>query len=125
MDFPILSALIVTPLAGVVFILMIRGDDQQQVDANIRYVALWTSLAELLLAVFLLAKFDPTSAEFQFVENRVWLGEAIRYRLGVDGIAMPFILLTCFLTPLCILAGWRSIASACASILSVFWFWKA
>jgi len=57
-------------------------------------------------AVFLLViDFDPSTADFQFVESTPWLSGGIEYRLGVDGISILFILLTAFLTPLCILSS--------------------
>jgi len=48
--------------------------------------------------------FDSSKAGFQFVEDTSWLGGGIDYRLGVDGISVLFVLLTAFLTPLCIFA---------------------
>ena len=56
----------------------------------------------------LLWRFDPASAEFQFVEKRPWLGGAINYHMGVDGISLPFVILTTALMPLCIIASWRA-----------------
>ncbi len=43
---------------------------------------------------------------FQFLEERAWLGSFSSYRLGVDGISMPFVILTTLLMPLCILVSW-------------------
>ncbi|GER03083.1 hypothetical protein JCM17846_07650 [Iodidimonas nitroreducens] len=107
-DWPILTALLLVPLFGALLILSIRGESDQ-VKQNIRYVAMFTTLAELLLAVIMWIMFDVGEAGFQLVEDHAWIGESIRYKLGVDGISMLFIVLTAFLMPLCILASWQSV----------------
>jgi NADH-quinone oxidoreductase subunit M len=108
-DLPILSLLIVLPLVGAAFILLIRGEDKIVLD-NVRSVALWTSGIEFLLSLFLWFGFDSDSAGFQFVERIDWMpGLDIAYRVGVDGISVLFILLTTLLTPICVLASWDSI----------------
>src|SRR5581483_10569663 len=53
--------------------------------------------------------FDPSLSEFQFVEKHAWLGGATSYHMGVDGISLPFVILTTALMPLCIIASWRPI----------------
>ena len=107
-DWPILSAVTFLPLLGVLFILAIRGDDEVAVR-NARYVALWTTSINFLLSLLIWIDFDPTTAAFQFVEEREWLGGVFKYRMGVDGISMLFVILTTFLMPICILASWTSI----------------
>ena len=52
-------------------------------------------------------RFDPASPEFQFVEKHAWLGGTITYHMGVDGISLPFVILTTALMPLCIIASWQ------------------
>ncbi|MGI9404890.1 MAG: NADH-quinone oxidoreductase subunit M [Hyphomicrobiaceae bacterium] len=105
----LLSAVTFLPLAGALIIFtMVHGDDAAA-QRNARYAALYTTLATLLLAAFLWWSFDPSTADFQFVEDRAWLGENIRYKMGVDGISMLFVVLTAFLMPICILASWESI----------------
>jgi len=74
-----------------------------------RWIALYTTLFTLGAAVYLWGQFDPGNAGFQFVEEMDWLGGSIRYKMGVDGISMLFVVLTAFLMPLCILASWQSI----------------
>ena len=64
------------------------------------------------VAVRLGGEFDTGSAGFQLVEQRAWFPPAITYKLGVDGLSMPFVLLTTFLMPFCIGASWLSIESA-------------
>jgi NADH-quinone oxidoreductase subunit M len=80
------------------------------VARNARWIALWTSLIDLALAIALWGAFDPTRAQFQFVERAPWLpGFNIAYHLGVDGISLFFVLLSSFLTPICVVASWASI----------------
>ncbi|MGA0531577.1 NADH-quinone oxidoreductase subunit M [Hansschlegelia sp. KR7-227] len=107
-DWPILSLLTFLPLVGVFFLLMIRGTGEAALK-NIRHVALWTTVIDFVVACVLWAKFDAANPGFQFVEQADWLGGAITYKMGVDGISTPFVILTAFLMPFCILASWRSI----------------
>ena len=101
----LLTAVTFLPLAGVVFIMGIRGDDAAAVR-NMRWGAFWTTLVTFLVSLLIWAQFDRASSEFQFVENREWLAGLASYRMGVDGISMPFVILTTFLMPICILASW-------------------
>jgi NADH-quinone oxidoreductase subunit M len=106
-DWPILSLVTFLPLAGAVFILAVNGDEAS-VARNARWAALWTSLAVFVVSLPLWFAFDSGNAGFQFVERSVWIpGYGIGYHMGVDGISAPFILLSTFLTPLCILASWH------------------
>jgi NADH-quinone oxidoreductase subunit M len=107
-DWPILSLVTFLPLVGVFFLLMIRGEDEASLG-NIRHVALWTTVVTFVVSLVLWAKFDFETPGFQFVEQAEWLGGAITYKMGVDGISTPFVILTAFLMPFCILASWRSI----------------
>ena len=107
-DWPILSATIFLPLAGAVFIFLIRSDDAIAAR-NARYVALWTTVIPFALSLLIWARFDPTTADFQFVEKYEWFATGITYHVGVDGISMLFVILTTFVMPLCILASWVSI----------------
>jgi len=107
--FPILSLITFLPLVGALCVLLIRGDEET-VAENARKTALLTSVFTFGLSLFMYMHFDGTSAEFQFVEDLRWLpGLNIHYRLGVDGISVFFLLLSTFLTPICILASWHSI----------------
>ncbi|CAM9963618.1 unnamed protein product, partial [Phaeothamnion confervicola] len=106
-DWPILSLVTFLPLVGAVFILCVNGT-AEVVARNARWAALWTSLATFLISLVLWFDFDRSSTAFQFVERSVWIpGYSIGYHMGVDGISAPFILLSTFLTPLCILASWH------------------
>ena len=108
-DFPILTLTTFLPLIGALAILMIRGDDRI-VARNARATALWTSLATFVVSIFLWVGFDNSTANFQFVEKVSWIPSfGINYHMGVDGISVFFVLLSTFLTPICILASWESI----------------
>ncbi len=108
MNFPILSAITFLPLIGSLFILLIKSDSDKYTN-NAKYVAIFTSVVNLLLAIFLWFSFDVTTAEFQFVENRQWLKGYFNFSLGVDGISILFILLTTFITPISILSVINSV----------------
>ncbi len=106
--FGILSGLIFLPMVGVAFILMLRGEDAATLE-NARWAALITTIVTFLLSCWAWANFDTSSAAFQFVEQRAWFGSGLTYKLGVDGMSFPFVVLTTFLMPFCILTSWRSI----------------
>src|SRR5579883_1861300 len=108
-NWPLLSLVTFLPLVGVAFILVLRGE-REAVARNARWIALWTSLIDLVLSLGIWAYFDPASADFQFVELAQWLpGTNIAYHMGVDGISLFFVLLSTFLTPICVVASWTSI----------------
>lgn len=108
-DFPILSLMTFLPLVGALFVMLIRGEPDM-VARNARYAALYTSLFTFALSLYMMVKFDPSSADFQFVEQMPWFEELkIGYHMGVDGISMFFVVLSAFLTPVCILASWKSV----------------
>jgi len=108
MNFPILSAIIFIPLIGALFILATKGE-QKIVIKNSKYVAIFSSLANFLLSLFLWFSFDTTISNFQFVEEKNWINGFINFRLGIDGISILFILLTTFIAPICIFSGIQSI----------------
>ena len=108
-NWPILSIVTFLPLAGVLFLLMIKGDEKALAQ-NSRFVAMWVSGFTFLVSLPLLIGFDSSVTGYQFEEKAVWLaGTGIGYHMGVDGISMPFVLLSTLLTPLSILASWRAI----------------
>ena len=101
MNFPVLSSLILLPTIGALFIFFVRSSNSQYQSS--KYVALFISLANFLLSLYLWFIFDKSSVEFQFLENREWLSGYINYKVGVDGISILFILLTTFITPICVI----------------------
>jgi len=108
MNFPILSAIIFIPLIGALFILVIK-EEQKGVVKNSKYVAIFSSLTNFFLSIFLWYSFDASTSEFQFVEEKDWMRGFINFQLGIDGISMLFILLTTFIAPICIFSGINSI----------------
>ena len=103
--FGLLSLITFFPLVGALGI----AAQNKEATGNARWIALYTTLFTLGASVFLWASFEPGNSGFQFVEEMDWLGGSIRYKMGVDGISVLFIVLTAFLMPLCILASWQSI----------------
>jgi NADH-quinone oxidoreductase subunit M len=106
--FGILTGLLVLPLVGAAFILAQRGDEAS-VNSNARYAALITTVATFILALVAWGRFDSANPGFQMVETHGWVSEAIKFKLGVDGFSFPFVVLTAFLMPFCILASWTSV----------------
>ena len=108
---PLLSIITFLPLVGALAILLIvQSDDPEILARNARYGALWASLVTFVVSLFLWFGFERGTADFQYVERVEWIPDFnIAYQMGVDGISMPFVLLSTLLTPLCILASWDSI----------------
>jgi NADH-quinone oxidoreductase subunit M len=117
--FGILSCIVFLPLVGAGFILALRGTDEATLE-NARRAALGTTLIAFLLSVYAYTKFDPSSSAFQLVEEKGWFGQGLIYKMGVDGISFPFLLLTTFLMPICILASWKSIQTRVKEYLIAF-----
>ncbi len=102
MNFPILSSLILLPIVGALFLFFTKDKDGNNLTA--KYVALFATIVNFLISIYLWLLFDPTTSAFQFVEERTWIKDFINYKVGVDGISILFILLTTFITPLCIIS---------------------
>jgi NADH-quinone oxidoreductase subunit M len=107
-SWPVIFVVLVLPLVGALFIMLVRGEGVAE-SRNARWVALYTTLITFAVSLVLVWRFDPTSPEFQFIEKHDWLGGAISYHMGVDGISLPFVILTTALMPLCIIASWSAI----------------
>src|SRR6056300_710934 len=107
MDFPILSLITILPLVGAIFIFIF--DNNQSENKNTIYVSLFTSFVNLFLALFLWYSFDKNTADFQFIEEANWINGFIRFKFGIDGISILFIVLTAFITPICIISCISSI----------------
>tara|TARA_Y100000389_G_scaffold129234_1_gene126683 strand:- start:3196 stop:4680 length:1485 start_codon:yes stop_codon:yes gene_type:complete len=107
MNFPIISALILLPTIGSIFLLFSKVNNEN--NSTVKYVALFTSVVNFLLSIYLWYLFDPNTSEFQFVEDRNWLVGLVNYKVGADGISILFIILTTFITPLCIISVNNSI----------------
>ena len=115
MNFPILSSLIFLPSIGALFLFFTKSNNEK--NFTVKYVALFTSLVNFALSIYLWIFFDQTTSEFQFVEDRIWIENFINYKVGVDGISILFILLTTFITPLCIISVNSSIKNRLSEFL--------
>jgi len=102
MNFPILSSLILLPSIGALFLLFTKSNKEN--NLTVKYVALFTSLVNFFLSIYLWISFDNTISSFQFVEERIWIENLVNYKVGIDGISILFIILTTFITPLCIIS---------------------
>ncbi len=101
----ILTLVTFLPLIGaLVLMLVLRGDDPAA-DLNAKIVSLLTTTATFLLSLVVLTGFEPSIGGFQFVEEGQWM-MGLSYKLGIDGISLPFVMLTTALMPLVILASW-------------------
>ncbi len=117
-SWPILSTVTFLPLLGVLLVMLLRGDDESAAR-NARYIALWTTLITFAISLLLWRDFDLGTAEFQFVELRPWLGP-ITFHMGLDGISMPFVVLTTLLMPLTILSSFVAIKSRVKEFMIAF-----
>ena len=106
MDFPILSTLIFLPLVSSFFIFISRG---QKNNNSAIYISLFSSLATFILSLFVWYSMDYTSADFQFLEEKSWINDFIKFKLGIDGISILFIVLTTLITPICIISCINSV----------------
>ena len=100
----ILSVITFLPLLGAVLIGFLNADAK----GNARWIAIWTTVLTFIVSLAIWINFDKSNPGFQFIENHAWLG-GLRYKMGVDGISMLFVILTTFLMPICILASWESV----------------
>src|SRR2546427_3186691 len=108
MIFPILTSLIALPIAGAVLLLFIR--DEERNEPLIRNIALIVSVLVFAETLLLWSRFNPASADFQFVERHAWIPAfGIDYFVGVDGISLLLLVLTGFLTPIALLSSWESV----------------
>jgi NADH-quinone oxidoreductase subunit M len=118
---PILSVVTFLPVVGAILIYLSRGDDESA-RGNARWIALWTTLITFAVSVILVLRFDASQAGFQFVEKAPWLAGGIAYHMGVDGISLPFVILTTALMPFCILASWKSVTLRVREYMMAFLF---
>jgi NADH-quinone oxidoreductase subunit M len=103
---PILSLLIFFPILGAIVLLFINKENGRA----LRWVTLIFSLVEFIFSLPLFFNFDSKTAAMQFVEDWWWIQSyGISYKLGIDGISLLLVLLTTFLTVLCILCSWTAI----------------
>ena len=106
MNFPILSTLIFLPLLSSLFIFLSKNEKN---NFSSIYVSLFSSVATFLLSLFLWYSLDTKTADFQFIEEKSWINNFIKFKLGVDGISTLFIVLTAFIIPICIISCINSV----------------
>jgi len=119
LSWPILSLMLLLPLVGALVIAAIPSHGEAE-ERNARWISLWVTLVTFALALILTWRFDLKSADFQFEEKHRWLEGAIVYHLGVDGISLPFVVLTTGLMPICIIASWSAIQSRVKEYMIAF-----
>ena len=120
-SFPNLSVLIWLPIAAGIFVLLLGSEGEGARRGKV--VALVASILTFVLSLPLYSGFDIATADMQFVERISWIAafEAY-YHLGVDGISLPLILLTTFLTPLVVIAGWEVVKKRPSQYFAAFLF---
>jgi len=116
-DLPILTATIWLPIIGGIAVLA-SGDKDPRVS---KWTALAFAVLTFLVSIPLWAGFDVGTAEMQFVERASWIPTFhVEYYLGIDGISMPLILLTTFITIFVIVAGWEVIQYKPSQYMAAF-----
>jgi NADH-quinone oxidoreductase subunit M len=119
-DFPILSVMTFLPLAGALLVMLLHAAMGRSANAKVMLVAgILITVATFAVSVVAYMAFDRSSADYQLVEQHVWYGP-ISYKLGVDGLSLSLILLTTFLTPICLLASWNSIENRVTEYVIAF-----
>ncbi len=99
---PILPILIILPLIGLIFIFL--SSEQDEIAEQSKKSALWTSASNFILSLYLPINFDKSIPHFQFVNSFSWFNsDNLRFALGVDGLSMPFVVLSTFLILICII----------------------
>ena len=104
LDYPVLTVCAFLPLAGALIIIFMRR------DSLIRWLALGTTVATLIVSLPIYKHFDKTTFKMQFVEIHSWIPAwNIDYKVGVDGISVLFIILVAVLSILCVTVSWKAI----------------
>jgi len=107
MNFPILSSVTLLPALGALFIIFSQSKKNE--NRNIINLSMFTSIINLFLAIFLWYTFDKSYTGFQFIEEQNWISGFIKFKFGIDGISILFIVLTAFITPICIISCINSV----------------
>jgi NADH-quinone oxidoreductase subunit M len=119
----LLSILIWLPIAGGIAVLAIGNDDNvaSRRSEAMRIVALAVTVLTFVISLGLYAGFDNSTSAMQFVERVSWIPALdVWYYLGIDGLSAPLILLTTFITPLVVIAGWDTIKIRPAQYFAAF-----
>jgi len=101
----LLTLITFLPLVGaLILVAFLRGQDAMA-QLNAKRLALLVTTATFLLSLAVLSGFDPSNPDFQFVEEGEWMA-GLSYKMGIDGLSLPFVMLTTFMFPLTIYASW-------------------
>ena len=101
---PILTLVTFLPVLGALMLMLLGGDDEWS-HMNAKGLSMLTTVATFCIALVAWSEFDPSDPGFQLVEEWDWMA-GLSYKLGVDGISLPFVLLTAFFFPIAIWASW-------------------
>ena len=108
MNFPILSAITFIPLIGALFVFLTRSEKDEKNSGAI-YISIFTSIVNFFIILFVWYSIDKTTSDFQFIEEYNWISGFIKFKFGIDGISILFILLTAFIIPICIFSCINSV----------------
>ena len=108
MNFPILSSITFLPLIGAFFVFLTKSEKGERNSGAI-YISIFTSFVNFFITLFLWYSFDNQTSNFQFIEEMSWISGFIKFKFGIDGISILFILLTAFITPICIISCINSV----------------
>jgi len=120
-----LTLLLVIPIVGALMLAPMQGNTVQS-ESQMKRVALGTSLINFIVSIILWGEFDSSTGEYQFTQefNQVNFCHLhiknLRFFIGVDGISLYFVLLTTFITPICILSNWDNIKESLKYFLMCF-----
>src|SRR5690348_8310718 len=118
-NWPILSLVTFLPLFGALLIVFLVRGNERFARGTARWIALWATLVTFAISLVMVWRFDASSPEFQYVEKYNWLGLA-SYHMGVDGISLPFVILTTGLMPISIIASWTAIQTRVKEYMIAF-----
>ena len=108
MNFPILSAITFIPLIGALFVFLTRSERDEK-NSSVIYISIFTSIVNFFIILFVWYSIDKTTSDFQFIEEYNWISGFIKFKFGIDGISILFILLTAFIIPICIFSCINSV----------------
>lgn len=121
-NIPVLSIITFLPMLGALVVLLFAKKGRKA-ENFAKHIALWTTVIVFIASLYILIFFDDAAVGFQFVEKYEWIkGYNINYHIGVDGLSIYLVILTTFLMPICILAGWNSIDKQVCLYLASFLF---
>jgi NADH-quinone oxidoreductase subunit M len=120
-NLPVLTLLMLLPALGAGLVFAFARGEEAFAAQRARWLGLAVTVATFVFSVVaLVPNFNAATANFQFVEQHAWLARGISYYVGIDGISLPLLLLTTFLMPLCLLAGWHGVTQRVREFIIAF-----